>query len=510
MAFSSSMMLADLDYIAPAQACIKPSVLAQQKEFAEKARGRVGLHVDGVEAPPPAKDIIKISLQDCLACSGCVTTAETVLITSQSRPELERVVGVRPPVLVVSISDASASSLAAHWGCDAETAFLVVSGFARATWGATHVVDLRWAHQASLDETATEYVQRLTAPAVEGAPAALPLLVSSCPGWVCYAEKTHPTLLPLVCPVMSAQAIAGLYIKEHVAAAVTGSIPTPTEEDPDSAVPRAYHVSIQPCFDRKLEAARPDLDSAVSGRGTDCVLSTHELLEWMNEIDATVPWRAPLDSQLAALRAPAPDCDATTLEGSGGYHQHVMRVAAAALAAVAADEDDDGARPELALEEIAYQTKRNNNHRLASHAALVAGGKRIVFGVAYGFQHIQNVVRGLKRRTAATPNYSFVEVMACPEGCLHGGGQARVSEDVVARRELLAKTATVFQRFSTARSAAGGGGGDAFTTESIYRDWLRLPSGSADAHARLCTIFHDRQAEMAAMGSAAVVASLKW
>jgi len=94
--FSSVIRLGDLDYIAPSQACIKP-ILDQQKEDAARKRfllegggggGTVHIRGKGDEMPPPAPRPIKITLADCLACNGCVTTAEEILIEQQQPSEV--------------------------------------------------------------------------------------------------------------------------------------------------------------------------------------------------------------------------------------------------------------------------------------------------------------------------------------------------------------------------------------------------------------------------------------
>jgi iron only hydrogenase large subunit-like protein len=462
----------------------------------------VGIH--GVDAPEP--EAIKITLQDCLACSGCVTTAETMLVTSQSRPQIEAVfagtdeVTPQPWSVVVSVSDQSAASLAAHMGVSMFEAYQVISGFARTILHADYVTDTRWAQLLSLQQTTQEFLRRVN---TQSGP--LPLIVSSCPGWVCYVEKTHPDLLPNVCTAMSPLAIAGRYIKQYVAASAT-QVPASAGIDPAAVSAadrqsRTYHISVQPCFDRKLEAARGDFTGDEYGRDTDCVLGTQELLDWMMEVDPSLPWRAALDSSMEPLRpqVEAPS-EATTLEGSGGYHQHIFAEVGRAIRG-------SPAPPEM----IQYQVKRNANHRLATIEGITMPetGKPLICGVVYGFQHIQNMTRGIKRRMASTPDYAFVEAMACPDGCLNGGAQIR-AEDRTKHHERLKAVQAAFEEFTVQASAQQPPGDDArpFTSVSAYRDWIGAGPESAEAAAALTTTLHDRKAEMALQDT--VAASLKW
>ncbi|CAG9568201.1 putative hydrogenase [Leishmania major strain Friedlin] len=512
-----------MDYIAPSSACIRPTLISSGGSHAvgpgdptASASGVVGMKRGG-NAPPLGPgiaaaaqhaDVVKITLQDCLACSGCVTTAETVLVNAQSRHEIVSALltssastssttakgsALRPRL--VSISSQSCASLAAYLHMSMAAVYELVAGFMRATLttaglqeaarnaeiaaagpprdtmkneevsGASttattdsstvvlseleppiYVIDLEWAEQLSAELTAQEYDRRRRGSGnAEDGP--LPLIVSACPGWVCYCEKQGAALLPHLCPVMSAQGIAGSYAKRAVAA-------------------NLYHVSVQPCFDRKLEAARDSMPSSTTAPPadgtdmpvvyTDCVLSTAELLEWMKEADPTLPWRGRLDTNVNAAAALAggngpghttqrptqlneeeeptstpppaasaifaPAHDAARFAGSGGYHRSVIahRLWAEGVAALPSSSSPSPNTPA----NVAYEVKRNRNHQLATCAAL----PEEVFCIGYGFQQIQNVVRGLKKRIPAMRSYTFIELMACPDGCLNGGGQVRPAQ----------------------------------------------------------------------------------
>ncbi|KAK7198076.1 hydrogenase [Novymonas esmeraldas] len=567
-AFSPSMTLAGMDYIAPSAVCILPTLTTRSAaEAPSTSSGAVGVKRGGnAEVPNQGgrADVVRITLQDCLACSGCVTTAETVLVNAQSRREIVTALlsadGAARPRLV-SISSQSCASLAAYLGIPMSAVYELVAGFMRATLttprlrelaaeaelsqaedaateappptpivneeshaptGAAaaaeppvYVVDLAWAEQLSAALTAEEYARRRRGGGGGGGPdvGALPMIVSACPGWVCYCEKQGAALLPHLCPVMSAQGIAGSYAKRAVAADM-------------------YHVSIQPCFDRKLEAARDSMPSPPSASTaavfyTDCVLSTAELLEWMTEVDAALPWRGTLDTDTGAdvkadeeapprNAAVSASClDAARLAGSGGYHQSVMahRLRAVQAAATASP--------------IAYEVKRNRNHQLATCAALPGE----VFCVGYGFQQIQNVVRGLKKRLPAMRGYTFVELMACPDGCLNGGGQVRPAQQPHAA-VLDAVVAAYASGAPAVRESGGGGvqdserveGDDVDSVAPARRHRVELPSPPSQPFAPAtvaavaplhgealwrCT-FRDREQEFAEMLNAGNVHSLKW
>lgn len=96
------------------------------------------------------------------------------------------------------------------------------------------------------------------------------MLASACPGWVCYAEKTQAgNLLPHISSAKSPQAVMGSIVKRWLAAA-RGWEPA-----------RVYHVTVMPCYDKKLEAARDDfyLPGARCCRRCCCLLRSAVALQ---------------------------------------------------------------------------------------------------------------------------------------------------------------------------------------------------------------------------------------
>jgi iron only hydrogenase large subunit-like protein len=117
--FSSAIVLDDLnDFISPSQECIKPIPSTKTQSKADVKVSDEGRYYevqkDGTEQ---ALEEAKISLNDCLACSGCVTSAETVLIAMQHGDELLKALSNRNGrCFVVSLSSQSRASLASKWG----------------------------------------------------------------------------------------------------------------------------------------------------------------------------------------------------------------------------------------------------------------------------------------------------------------------------------------------------------------------------------------------------------
>ena len=165
-----------------------------------------------------------ITLADCLACSGCITSAETVLIEQQSSATLRNVFQSKrlevqegsADRIVVSLQLQPVISLANKSGLTVEETTSALASYFKSL-GADQVYDLKTAHDICLLEHVKEFVEKYRAASPTDSKkhsTSFPILTSSCPGWVCYAEKTHGSwILPYVSRVKSAQQIMGSLLK---------------------------------------------------------------------------------------------------------------------------------------------------------------------------------------------------------------------------------------------------------------------------------------------------------
>ena len=392
--FSGVLKLTDLDdFITPSQECIKPVKALPRSEGGRKP---------GVSASDDSArlEAAKISLNDCLACSGCVTSAESVLIGSQSFEEFLKSIesekthsAVDRKTFVLTLSPQSVASMAANSKLSMEEATLKLSGMFRSL-GVSFVFDSSFARSFSLIETANDFISRFKAGETH-----LPLLASSCPGWICYAEKTHGELvLPLISTVKSPQQISGSLIKSHIASKLSLS--------PD----RVYHLSLMPCYDKKLEASRQEFYSDMyRTRDVDMVLTSVEVGQILEERGLNLTDYPSVGLNSFISLEPNAGLLGHRGGGSGGYLEHTLVRAARELFS-------------LEVSEICYTTLRNRD--IGEITVEKDGVSVLRFAYAYGFRNIQNIVQKIKRNKCP---YHFVEIMACPSGCLNGGGQMRAS-----------------------------------------------------------------------------------
>jgi iron only hydrogenase large subunit-like protein len=164
-------------------------------------------------------------LDDCLACSGCVTSAESVLINQQSVDELYKVIHNNikykseqkenlVKVICISISPQTRASLANKYNIDIEKCTKKLCGLFKHHLSASYVFDTTFSRQFSIQESQKEFVRNFQ----KSEEFKLPILTSVCPGWICYAEKTHGSfILPHISRVKSPQQVMGSLIKDFLA-----------------------------------------------------------------------------------------------------------------------------------------------------------------------------------------------------------------------------------------------------------------------------------------------------
>lgn len=221
---------------------------------------------------------VEITLADCLACSGCITSAEGVLITQQSQEEVLKVLNENNAhkannrldevrVIVCTVSPQSIVSLATKYGLPVEATAKLLSGYLKEL-GVDLVLNTKVADDLALLESRKEFVQRFAAKSKGDQSAVLPMLASSCPGWVCYAEKTHGSfILPYISTTRSPQQIMGMLVKNTLAKTL------------GVESKKIYHLTVMPCYDKKLEASREDFFSeANESKDVDCVITSSEYL----------------------------------------------------------------------------------------------------------------------------------------------------------------------------------------------------------------------------------------
>lgn len=476
------------DFISPGVACIKPVEL-QATETAGEVEIQIDengkpLQISKIDGKISALAPAQISLSDCLACSGCITSAEEVLVAQHSHDQFLKAIKEGNKTFVASISHQLRVSLAQAYGYSLEEMDRILVHFFKDQMGFAFVVGTALGRKLSLLEESARTIKSKLANGSDHKP----ILSSICPGWVLYAEKTHPHVLPYLSLVKSPQQITGCLLKSLAA------------EELGCSRSDIYHLSIMPCFDKKLESARPEEDDAsLPGPDVDCVLTAKELVQLLEisdyelipskSLDASQPITQ-LYSSCAPRGWPLKELSWSNDSGSesGGYGYNYIY----------------SMRDYLLKIESSYTAENFSIHQVEGRNSdihelrLMYDGKKVASAaIVNGFRNIQNLVRKLKPSTGPTVKANplaarrrarinaksasslpspapeeaadaskadYVEVMACPSGCINGGGQISRPQEV-SEREWLAQAKHLYWNIATADVLEDNSLGD------MLRDW---------------------------------------
>ncbi|XP_020268477.1 protein NAR1 [Asparagus officinalis] len=465
--FSPALRITDLnDFIAPSQDCIvslkKLKPRADKSSSENQDKSFLGIKESDTDA-------VKISLKDCLACSGCITSAETVMLEKQSLDELISHINSDKHV-IVSLSPQSRASLAAYFDLTPVQVFRKLTGFFKSL-GVKAVYDTSSSRDLSLIECCNEFISRYNQHNLSTGKeygSTIPMISSACPGWICYAEKTLGSyILPYISSVKSPQQSIGAAIKHHI----VQKMGVPAHQ--------VYHVTVMPCYDKKLEAVRDDFvfsmgreeengndDMGKKLAEVDSVLTTGEVLDLIQSklADFKILEEATLDRLLTNVDEEGHLYGVSG--GSGGYAETVFRHAAKVLF----DKEIEGP--------LNFKTIRNSDFR---EVTLEVEGKIVLrFALCYGFRNLQNVVRKIK---IGKCDYHFIEVMACPSGCLNGGGQIKPKTGQSAKDVLQLLENVYMQDVRVAEPIENP------VVKGLYDEWLGQP-GSETARKFMHTEYH--------------------
>jgi iron only hydrogenase large subunit-like protein len=470
---SSALVVADVnDFLTPAAACVlplgggaAPAAIkpAPAGSFLAPILPRVSASATTAASRPAAA----ITLSDCLTCSGCVTSAETILLSSASLDKVRAFLLPTPRTpertartVVVALSQQAAASIAAELGVSLFAAAGKLATFCTKALGADSVIDLAFARHFALEEAAAEFIRRRRA-------GEKTVVTSACPGWVTYAEKTQsPDVLAAISRVRSPQAVAGVLVPKML----------PTG---DGAVSRpVWLMSIMPCHDKKLEAIRPEFQGE-DGPEIECVLTAGEMLQLADELNvdlASMP-ETPLDPRFAA----GPSGFGTEVgSGSGGYAEHVLRAAARELLGVI-----------LPSGKVAMETVTRSGDVRSITVQSEDGSKVLRFGTAYGFRSLQSVLRKMRRGEC---EYDYVELMACPGGCNNGGGQVPPAEGIAGDKKAINEVlGRVEAEYYTATNSSVEPACNLDSVAKVYKHVIGGGPGSKPADDMLYTEYQQRQ-----------------
>lgn len=339
---------------------------------------------DGLTRVRAADGAASLTETDCVGCGQCHANCPAGALRIKSSADRVREAISDPDKLVIAqVAPSVRVGVGGQSGFpEGSNSFARVVGALRRL-GFDRVYDTVFGADLTVIEEGNEFLRRLT----EGGP--LPLFTSCCPGWVKFCEERYPEFVPNLSTCRSPQQMLGAVIRARY------------DRQAETAGKQAVVVSIMPCTAKKAEILRPE--SATGGRqDIDYSLTTAELLEMMDEAGIRVS-DCPESEADEPFRAGS---GAGTLFGAtGGVTEAVLRYLA----------------PKLGFSGYTWtETCGVRGFDGIKRITLEAGGRTIRIAVVSG---LANAAALLDRIKSGAEQAELVEVMACPGGCLMGGGQ---------------------------------------------------------------------------------------
>lgn len=445
--FSGVVKIADIDdYITPSQNCIKP-LLDKEKESSKvtiKNESKIQIELSGdtnisedlsyqysepdLIKKDKNKKTAKVSLNDCLACNGCVTTAETLLIQAQSVDEFLKNslnANIDGKLSIVCISPQSVLSLANYYSLTSEeTLKRLCKVFA--SCGVNYVLNFNTATYLTLLECYKEFKERVIDNKQEKELNNF-IISSECPGWICYAEKkVGEWVIPYLSKIKSPQQILGHLLKNIFK---------------EKFYKEVYLTCVMPCFDKKLEATR-ETHRFNQNLEVDTVVSTLELLELFEKLNIDfsnlennnsnsnlfIPFFSLLNSSSTYDLSSDYKTFFSTDENysSNGYSEFFLGKYI---------QETFSNNPEVKFKIERKSGKNSDYKEIFLYVENSENDKPILsMCLIYGFRNIQNILRNKNKI-----KYNYLEVMACPGGCINGGGQMRPRSENETARDVLRK-----------------------------------------------------------------------
>jgi len=318
--------------------------------------------------------------------------------------------------------------------------------------GAGIVLDTNWGADLVIMEEGTELLHRL-------AEKQRPTFSSCCPAWINFVERHYPDIMPMLSTTKSPQQCVGTLAKTYL----------PEKMGIDPA--RIRVISIMPCIAKKDEIARRQLihDGVPE---VDVVLSTREFARLLQRerIDLKSLPPSTFDNPYMSEYSGAGAIFGTT----GG----VMEAAIRTMYFVVNGRE---------LEQAEIEQLRGFDGMRAAQVHLGGDIGTVKVAMCHGLKPTRQVVEAVR---AGTADYDFIEVMACPGGCVDGGGTLRSKKAYLPHA--LKRRATLFgiDRDRPVRQSHRNE-----QVQALYRDYLGAPN-SEKAHHLLHTWYTDRKIEM--------------
>ena len=341
----------------------------------------------------------------CVACGQCINVCPTgALREKDNLADVEKLLNDPEKTVVVGTAPAVRAALGEEFGYPIGTDTEGRMVAALKSIGFDKVFDVNMAADMTIMEEGTEFLARLNDPN-----ATLPMITSCSPGWIRFIEYNYPEQLANLSTCKSPQQMFGAIMKTYYAKKLG--------IDPKNLAV----VTVMPCIAKKFELTRDD-QSAAGVPDIDVSITTRELARLIKKygIDfKSLDPKAEFDDPIGKGSTAGLIFGAT-----GGVMEAALRTVAEVVTG-------------KTLENVDYKAVRGTKG--IKEATLKIGGKTLNIAVASWLGNARVLMDEIK---AGKSKYHFIEIMACPGGCVNGGGQPIVdsqTRNVVDVRKTRAK-----------------------------------------------------------------------
>ena len=400
----------------------------------------------------------EMNLEDspCTYCGQCVSVCPTGALTEVDHTnEIIRALSDPKKTVVVQTAPAVRAALGEEFGLEPGTLVTGRMVSALRELGFDHVFDTDFSADLTIMEEGTELLQRLRGHLAGDPNVRLPILTSCCPGWVNFFEHNFPDLLDVPSTAKSPQQMFGAIAKSWFADRIG-------VERKDLVV-----VSIMPCLAKKYECQRDEF-SVDGNPDVDFSISTRELAAFIKQ------------ANIDFLNLPEGDFDDPLGESSGAGVIFGNTGGVIEAACRTAYELHTGKR----LEKVEFEALRGMEG--IRSATVDFDGLPLRIGIAHGLGNARKLLDEVREGRS---QYHAIEIMACPGGCIGGGGQPfhHGNSEILARRA--AAIYSEDERKTIRKSHENP------SIIRLYREFLGAP-GSHKAHSLLHTEYFPKNNEV--------------
>ncbi|HBS85299.1 MAG: ferredoxin [Bacteroidetes bacterium GWF2_38_335] len=325
-----------------------------------------------------------LNTSSCVNCGQCIMVCPTGALTEKKHyEEIKNALADKTKTVVIQYAPTISVSLAEEFKMKPGTDINRIMNAALRKVGFDYVFDTTFSADLTIMEESAELIQRVLNNGT------LPMITSCCPGWVKFAEEFFPDLLPHVSSCKSPQQMLGAVIKTYWA------------QKMNMAPANIYSVAVMPCTAKKFEAQREEMTTE-GITDVDAVLTTRELAQFLKMLGVDMENIEPENADSPhGFRSTA----GKLFGASGGVMEAALRTAYFKITG--------NEMPQLKVDQIRGLQGRKE-------ANIKVGDLEIGVAVVSGLANAKKLMEEIR---AGKSKVHFIEVMACPGGCINGGGQ---------------------------------------------------------------------------------------